>query len=371
MTGDLRTWWPRAISAIPAGVIMLTAVIELITPHQATAAPLLLTAPVAAASLLRPRGIVLTGICAMLVHAALAYVHGRFGPHAGISNQVALAAVTALALLINRGMQIQHRRVRRAQYVSALAQKAVLPTPPARLQGLDIATRYVPAEAEALIGGDLYAVQETPFGLRLFIGDVRGKGLSAVESVSVDLGAFRHAADHAPDLLSLARQLEASIDREAGRRVSLDDEEGFTTALLAEVPRGQRTVRILNRGHPAPLMLTEAGGQLLTPSVHTPPLGLASAFGGWDAPVDDFPFPEGATLLCFTDGITEARDATGAFYEPQFRLPALLKADRAPSPLAAEHVLETLTDDVLRHTKGAITDDQALLALHRPRGDAE
>ena len=68
--------------------------------------------------------------------------------------------------------------------MAAVAQRAVLPTPPARLGDLHIDARYVPAESEALIGGDLYVVQSTPYGIRVMVGDVRGKGLGAVSAVS-------------------------------------------------------------------------------------------------------------------------------------------------------------------------------------------
>ena len=45
---------------------------------------------------------------------------------------------------------------RRALRVAAIAQGAVLPRPPPRLGDLHIPARYVPAEDEAMIGGDLY-----------------------------------------------------------------------------------------------------------------------------------------------------------------------------------------------------------------------
>ncbi|SCF87828.1 hypothetical protein GA0115255_109703, partial [Streptomyces sp. Ncost-T6T-2b] len=41
----------------------------------------------------------------------------------------------------------------------------------------------MPAENEAMIGGDLYVVQDTPHGVRVMVGDVRGKGLGAVSAV--------------------------------------------------------------------------------------------------------------------------------------------------------------------------------------------
>lgn len=166
----LRTQW------IPVGLIVLAVVVDLVTPHDVTSAPLLMAAPVAAAPLCGVRGIIGVGITAMVVHAFLARVDGTFGWRAGVANQITLAAVTALAVLIHRALRRQDARARRAQHVAAVAQRAVLPRPPTRLGDLHIDARYVPAESEALIGGDLYVVQSTPYGIRVMVGDVRGRG---------------------------------------------------------------------------------------------------------------------------------------------------------------------------------------------------
>uniref|UniRef100_UPI0020413E13 PP2C family protein-serine/threonine phosphatase n=1 Tax=Streptomyces sp. CHD11 TaxID=2741325 RepID=UPI0020413E13 len=67
-------------------------------------------------------------------------------------------------------------------------------------------------------------------------------------------------------------------------------------------------------GHPPPVLLDAEGrATVLGPSEEAPPLGM-SALGPWSCPVDTFPFPPGATLICYTDGVTEARDAAGTFY---------------------------------------------------------
>ncbi|WP_328908515.1 serine/threonine-protein phosphatase [Streptomyces sp. NBC_00234] len=354
---------------IPAGVIVLAVVIDLVTPTAVTSAPLIMAAPVAAAPLLSLRGIILTGIASMAVHACLAWVDGTFGWHRGLANQLTLLAVTLLAVFIKRTLDSQAGRTRRALRVAAVAQGAVLPRPPARLGDLHIAARYVPAEDEAMIGGDLYVVQDTPYGTRVFVGDVRGKGMGAVRAVCVDLGAFRYVADHAEDLEELVRSLEQALLREGGRRGGVEQEEGFTTALIAEFASDLSAVRIINRGHPPPLLIDAQGtATLLEPSQEAPPLAIG-ALDHWPAPVDTFPFPPGATLLCYTDGVTESRDTAGVFYDASVRLPLLLRHRRrsGEDPTPAQ-VLEMLIRDVRRHSGGRPQDDQALLALRRAAG---
>ncbi|MGW4390393.1 PP2C family protein-serine/threonine phosphatase [Streptomyces sp. NPDC004685] len=351
---------------IPAGVIVLAVVIDLVTPTEVTSAPLIMAAPVAAAPLLSLFGIIWVGLASMAAHAGLAWVDGTFGWHRGLANQFTLLAVTLLAIFINRTLKRHNIRTRRAQHVAAVAQRAVLPRPPPRLGDLYIAARYVPAEDEAMIGGDLYVVQDTPYGTRVLVGDVRGKGLGAVSAVCADLGAFRYAADEAEDLAQLVSSLEQALLREGGRRGGLEQEEGFTTALIAEFPEDLSAVRIVNRGHPPPLLLDARGSAtVLEPSQEVPPLGMGM-LGSWPAPVDTFAFPPGATLLCYTDGITESRDIEGNFYDAATRLPVLLRhRARSGEHTTPAQVLDMLIHDVRRHTGGRPQDDQALLALRR------
>ncbi|MGW0787975.1 PP2C family protein-serine/threonine phosphatase [Streptomyces sp. NPDC002911] len=356
----LRTQW------IPVGLIALAVVVDLVTPHDVTSAPLLVAVPVAAAPLLGVRGIIGVGLTAMAVHAVLVWPDGTFGWRAGVADQITLAAVTALAVLIHRTLRGQDARARRAQHVAAVAQRAVLPRPPTCLGDLRIDARYVPAESEAMIGGDLYVVQSTPYGIRVMVGDVRGKGLGAVSAVSADLGAFRYAADEAEDLPQLVTRLERALLREGDRRGGEQQQEGFTTALIAEFSTDLETVRLVNRGHPPPLLLDAHGhATLLEASEEAPPLGM-SDLGVWSAPVDSFPFPAGSTLLCYTDGVTESRDASGRFYDPVARLPLVLgRRARSGTRLAPGQILDVLIQDVRRHAGGRPQDDQAMLALYR------
>ncbi|MEU2051516.1 PP2C family protein-serine/threonine phosphatase, partial [Streptomyces albidoflavus] len=234
-----------------------------------------------------------------------------------------------------------------------------LPIPAERIGGFDIAARYEAAQADALIGGDLYAVQETPHGVRLLVGDVRGKGLGAVEAVAVVIGAFREAAEQESSLEKVAQRLERALAREGVRREGLDQFEGFTTALLAEIPPGQSVVRTVNRGHPEPLLLHGDGDvRVLVPSQPALPLGMGD-LGVWPDRSDATPFPSGATLLLFTDGLTEARGRNGVFYDPASRL----TGRRFEAP---DHLLETLSREVRAHTGCGPQDDMALLALRRP-----
>ncbi|MEU9002912.1 PP2C family protein-serine/threonine phosphatase [Streptomyces sp. NPDC048551] len=351
---------------MPVLLILLGLVFDLATPPSFTGSPFFTAAPLIAAPLFTFRGTALTGIAACAAVVALHFANGTTWKVEALTELATVLTVSGLALLINQVVRRGGERLASARGIAEAAQRAVLPTPAERIAGLHVFARYEAAQADAFIGGDLYAVQDTPYGVRLVVGDVRGKGLGAVEAVAVVLGAFREAAETEPTLEALAQRLERALAREGVRRDSLDAVEGFTTCVLGEVPAGAGVLRLLNRGHPEPLLLRADGGlAVLAPPEPALPLGLGELSAGPPDRVGEWPFPEGGILLLFTDGLTEARDASGAFYDPAARL----RGRVFPGP---GEVLSALSSDVRRHTGGGATDDMALLAVGRPgRGQPE
>ncbi|EFG64926.1 serine phosphatase [Streptomyces sp. SPB074] len=333
-------------------------------PVTFTGAPFFAAAPLVAAPFATSRDTVGVGVLAAVGESLLQIIRGRLPTEPFLIELTTVLTVAALAVVINALIRRGDRRLASMQNVAAVAQRAVLPVPPERIGGLDVAAQYEAAEADAFIGGDLYAVQDTPYGVRMVLGDVRGKGLGAVEAVSVVIGAFREAAEQEPTVEGVAQRLERALAREGLRRRALDAFEGFTTAVLAEVPRGAAELRLVNRGHTEPLLLERDGRlRVLTPGEHALPLGMGE-LGAWPDRAEIIDFPPGATLLLYTDGLSEARDARGRFYDPVARL----GGRTFPHPRA---LLTTLTEEVLRYTGGATTDDMALLAVRRPEPPAD
>lgn len=349
----------RFIRALPPLVILGGVVFDLSTPPAYTAAPMFSAAPLIAAPFFSMLTTLLTGIAAIVAGVGLHLYNSTVSEVPSLTETFTVATVAALALLINRVVLRSGERLASARVIAATAQKAVLPTPAERIGGLQVAARYEAAQADAFIGGDLFAVQDTPHGVRLVVGDVRGKGLDAVEAVAIVIGAFREAAEQEATLEGVAQRLERALAREGMRRSSLDAFEGFTTAVLAEIPRVDGRVRVLNRGHPEPLLLHADGAlELLVPSEPALPLGMGE-LAVWPDRADESPYPPGATLLFYTDGLSEARDSEGVFYDPAERLSGRI----FPGP---EELLDALVDDVRRYTGGGSTDDMALLAVSRP-----
>jgi serine phosphatase RsbU (regulator of sigma subunit) len=357
----VTTGWPTAIVRwIPACLIAVAVVFDLVTPAPYTGDPLLAAACVLAGATQSLRGTLGTCLAAMLAIVALVLDDDRFVNHHGVSDLVSVVLAGVVAVFVNRTLNRYGRRLETVRGVAEAAQRALLPDPPQRLGPLAIAARYDAAASEARIGGDIYAAQATPYGIRLLIGDVRGKGLGAVGAVGVLLGAFREAADAEPDLPRLADRLDRALERHQSGSGGETQLEGFTTGLLAEFSSDGGTLDLVNRGHPPPYLLAADGSvRALEPSAPDLPFGMR-ALGGVRSVPDTVDVPHGATLLLVTDGVTETRDAAGDFYDPQARLPAL-------GPQAGpQQAVEALLRDLDTWTGGQPGhDDRAVLAVRR------
>jgi serine phosphatase RsbU (regulator of sigma subunit) len=226
---------------------------------------------------------------------------------------------------------------------------------PRRFGSIEVESLYLAAAAEARIGGDFYEVVDTPYGVRLLIGDVRGKGLPAVGAAAAIVNAFREAAYRETDMVGVARRLDASSTRYNAAFPPEGPMERFATALLVEIPHEGRRIDVLNCGHPPPLLLNRGKLRVLEPATPSPLLSLAELIGD-QYNVDTFDFAPDDLLLVYTDGITEARARDGEF----FPLAAWMR--RQP-PTPPRQLLTALHRDLLRYTRGSLDDDIAALAV--------
>jgi sigma-B regulation protein RsbU (phosphoserine phosphatase) len=162
--------------------------------------------------------------------------HGIIG-HGSYWTRVAAACVISTMAVVVAGMR--RRREERLARMTAIAQAsqlALLPSLPAEMTGINIAARYRSATREASIGGDLYEIIPTGNGIRMIIGDVRGKGLDAILLARHVLSAFRRSAVAMPALEQVAGEVSRAIRPHLG-------EEDFVTAVLGQiVPGGGLTI---------------------------------------------------------------------------------------------------------------------------------
>ncbi|MEU0603672.1 PP2C family protein-serine/threonine phosphatase, partial [Streptomyces sp. NPDC006393] len=284
---------------LPAFLILGGMGADLFAPEPYMGLPLLAAAPLVGCVVLRTRASIGVAAAACVASVAIDLWMGRPLPAILVDLGV-VGLISLIGLWVSHLMSRQRGHLTVARDIAEATQRAVLPSPPERVGSFDVAARYEPAQAEARIGGDLYAVQETPFGLRAIVGDVVGKGMGAVPAVSAVLGTFREAAEAAPDLGVLAQRLDHALERDCHA-----DEEGAeccTTALLVEVPPDGGTITLLSLGHPAPYLLHAGKVTQLVPTTPDLPLGTGLP-ETYDSTPDTYLLPPDATVLMLTDGV--------------------------------------------------------------------
>jgi serine phosphatase RsbU (regulator of sigma subunit) len=353
-----RPPWPQRL--VPYAFIAVVMLADVVTPRDVTFSSTLSVAPALAALLTRSLG---QTIAAAVVAAAVSggsYISAH--DLAGDVEVATLGAILAVSVVSCVSVGVvgrQSRMLANVRSVAEAAQHVVLRDVPPELDQVRTAVAYRAAAAEARIGGDLYEALSTPFGDRLLIGDVRGKGLPAVEAAADVLGVFREAAHTEPDLSRVADRMHAMLARRAVR-----DEE-FVTAVLLSVDPTRPTVQVVNCGHPPPLLMRDGRVDVLAPVPPGPPLGLFDLAGpavsagavGAAAPAWAG-FAPGDTLLLYTDGTTEARDGAGRFFD----LAGFLTGRPTGSP--ADLTAQVLTG-LAAHVGGRLDDDVALLVARR------
>ncbi|WP_374116222.1 PP2C family protein-serine/threonine phosphatase [Streptomyces sp. CoH27] len=317
--------------------------------------PLLAAAPALAAATNGPRGVLGVGLVAATLGALLGHKQGiPAGELAAVLS--ALLAVTAASGLAGALRGRRERVLAAVRSVAEAAQHALLQPVPETVGPFQVAVRYSAAAAEARIGGDLYALVPTPHGVRLIVGDVRGKGLPAVGTAALVLGVFREAAYDEPDLLAVVGRIERSLARNLGP----DD---FVTAVIAGCP-GSGHLEVVNCGHAPPLLISASGAvTAVEPAQPTPPLGLR-ALAGQAPRLQHLPFAVGDQLLLYTDGVTEARDHAREFYPLATGVARHVSDDPA-------HTLGAVHDELLAHVGGRLHDDAALLLLRKRSADRQ
>lgn len=342
----------------PVLIIAITVVIDVATPRTTQVAPLLVAAPVVAAATISVRGTAVISAIVVALTVAMNVYHDVWG---ALSSDMTLASAAAVGLASIVAAVIREKReaeLRQVRSVAEAAQRALLRPPPPRIDRLAVRSVYLAAEAEAQIGGDLYETLQTPFGARVLIGDVRGKGLPAVGVSAVLTGCFREAAYREPTIGEVAGRMEETALREIDRDDPCEAySERFTTALLVEIPTEEPVARIVHLGHPEPLLINSGTvtGQL--PDRPGVPIGLGRLVGTLPVP-QTIDFRPGARLLLYTDGFIEARDEHGVYFP-------LAESAARHADKDLDGFVAGVRADLLRHAGRQLADDAALLAIER------
>jgi serine phosphatase RsbU (regulator of sigma subunit)/integral membrane sensor domain MASE1 len=177
-------------------------------------------------------------------------------------------------------------------------QQAFLPAVPDELPGAQLAGCYRPADQHHDIGGDWYDAFPLPGGrIGFAVGDVVGHDLRAAAA----MGRLHSALSV---LAAAPHDGPAAVLDALDRASSAIPGAGLTTIGYGEYDPATCRLRYACAGHPPPLLVTGHHARYLTGG-RSRPL-WAAARPRSEATVD---IPPGSTLLWYSDGLVERRDA--------------------------------------------------------------
>jgi serine phosphatase RsbU (regulator of sigma subunit) len=294
--------WRGYELVLPLVVLVAIVTLDIVLGPEVILSGTFAIAAVVAAVMTTVRRTAVLAAAAVVLSALAGVWNDNFGEldyYIRLTLTVGLGALAVATVLMRTRRE---RALRHMTVIAETAQRALLRALPTEVGSVGFAARYVSATESALVGGDLYEVAETPYGVRVIVGDVRGKGLDAVQMAATVLAAFRRGAFMQPSLATIATDLDSVVTAVAG-------EEDFVTAVLAEF-HDDNSVTLVNCGHHAPLLVRPGGTpELVETGEPQLPLGLGTAPSSTTAT-----WPAGSRLLIYTDGLVEARDRRGEFF---------------------------------------------------------
>ena len=199
----------------------------------------------------------------------------------------------------------------------------VFPTYPDR-EDVQIYASLTPAKE---VGGDLFDFYFRDGKLFFCIGDVSGKGVPASLFMAVTRSVFRTVSAHE----SLPDRIMTSINKTIGE---INDSLLFVTLFVGALDLKTGMMQYCNAGHDEPLLVGAGVGTL--PCDSNIPVGVDA---GWKYTLQEAEIYEGTTIFLFTDGLTEAENASHELFKiervKEVAEQALSRREQAPRPLIA------------------------------------
>jgi hypothetical protein len=200
------------------------------------------------------------------------------------------------------------------------------------------------------VAGDIYDYAANNGLLHFAVLDGMGHGLESTLLTGLAVGAYRRARR---DGLPLA-EIHAVIDRALASRY---EDMSFTTGIIGTLTVATGRLEWTCAGHPPPLLLRRGLGVSELENTPTLPFGLGTGTPAVNSAI----LAPGDAVLIYTDGVTEAHDASRELFGME-RLTALL-ASEADIEQEAEELLRALVRAITGHQDGDLRDDATLLLL--------
>ncbi|MFI9803736.1 SpoIIE family protein phosphatase [Streptomyces sp. NPDC052301] len=199
------------------------------------------------------------------------------------------------------------RRFVREHHSALALQTSLLPPDLPSHCAVEVAYRYMPADAEAGVGGDWFdVIPLSGARVALVVGDVVGHGIHAAAS----MGRLRAAVQTLADMDLPPDELLAHVDDLVLRLA--DEAEAAAcgpvvigaTCVYAVYDPISRKLSVARAGHPTPAIAHLSEPVELPDIPAGPPLGL----GGLPFESAEIELEEGSVVALYTDGLIEASD---------------------------------------------------------------
>jgi serine phosphatase RsbU (regulator of sigma subunit) len=219
---------------------------------------------------------------------------------------------TAEELALKAAIAIDNgRRYTRERTTALTLQRSLLPQQLNGQPAVEVASRYLPADSQAGIGGDWFdVIPLSGSRVALVIGDVVGHGIHASATMGRLRTAVRTLADvdlppgelltHLDDLV-----MHLTSDKQAGVAPggqTIASEIG-ATCLYAVYDPSSCHCTLATAGHPLPVLVTASGAAEIASDHIGPPLGV----GGLPFETIKLDLAPGSVVALFTDGLIESR----------------------------------------------------------------
>lgn len=266
-----------------------------------------------------------------------------------LAAQISRIAARKLETTLLREEAESKRKMDEELKTAFLIQSRLLPTAAPKASGFRFAGHNRPCRT---VSGDYYDFVTRPDGrVYLIIADVSGKGITAALVMAGVAAAFNilTSYDHSP----------ARILKDLNRLLfEKTDPSMFVTAFCAAVDPATGTIVYGNAGHNPPLIVGPDGVEQLAVRSGIA-LGCVPEFSYVEA---ELALPYGATLYLYTDGITEASNATDELFQMD-RLRRALEASKGEDARGIALATVNAADEFVQGAPQA--DDIAIVCVQR------
>lgn len=284
-------------------------------------------------------GISLTGVAERFAGLRENVIVGMI---ASIALLVSLAVIGLRAHLYLRGRYLESELQLARRVQSDLQPKTQLLSPHVEFAASAIAADHV--------GGDFYDIFELESGqIAIVVGDVSGKGVPAALLVSMLQGAIRSSTTSQPEF-ACERINRMLCERTANER--------FATLFWAVFDPESRTLRYVNAGHAAPMLLSNDRNLVHRLSEGGPLLGCLpnAQYSAGEVEITDCD-----ALILYTDGVSEAANEGGEEFGEERILQTVSRARGFAAARLCDEISRKVT--AFSGAQGSIHDDRTLLVV--------